>query len=174
MDMLKPFLIPISGLNFGSHQFDFQIDASFFQHFENSPIAAGNIEMSMDLDKQPEMMVLQFDFSGTVATACDRCLAAINLPIQGNYPLIVKYGGIEKEDEAELIYINRDDSILDVSKYVYEFICLSLPLIKVYDCDEEDPIPCDEAMLDRMDQAEEEASSGTGNNPFGDALKDLN
>ena len=34
MNNLKEYLIPFVGLKEGKHQFDYQIDDSFFEHFE--------------------------------------------------------------------------------------------------------------------------------------------
>ena len=38
-----------------------------------------------------------------------------------------------------------------MAKYIYEYIVLSLPLIKVYDCENDDPLPCDEELLERLE-----------------------
>lgn len=39
------------------------------------------------------MMVLQFNVSGTVKVNCDRCFGEFDLPISGDYRLVVKVGG---------------------------------------------------------------------------------
>ena len=142
MDTLVQYTIPVKGLRNGVHQFEFQIDHNFFQHFEQSPVKDGNIELKFSLDKRPDMYVLQFDFGGTVKTDCDRCLAQIDLPIQDCQQLLVKLSTEEAGEDAEVVYLNPEVSQINVAKYIYEFICLSLPLIKVYDCENNEARVC--------------------------------
>jgi len=177
MDALKAFLIPVSGLKIGVHQFDFQIDSDFFQAFEASLIKEGNFQVSMGLDKRSDMILLDFDIKGRTPTACDRCLAAIQMPIKGKHQLIAKYAEEGVSSEAELVYISRDENSLDVSKFIYEYICLSVPLIKTYDCENEEELPCNEDLLDILDSQNATQQDGDKedppSNPIWDALKDL-
>ena len=127
MDALKAYSIPIKGLQNGIHQFVFHIDKSFFEHFENTPIEDSNIEMTLSFDKRSDMFVLHFDFQGTVNTNCDRCLAKIDLPLADKQRLLVKFSETEEMEEADVIFISREDHELNVAKYIYEYICLALP-----------------------------------------------
>jgi DUF177 domain-containing protein len=173
METLNQFTISIEGLKDGMHQFDFQIDKEFFKHFEQSPIQDGSFDLTLYFDKRPDLLVFTFDFKGSFSTNCDRCLEAINLPLKGNQQLIVKYAESPSE-EAEVIYIERGTQQLNVAKYAYEFICLTIPMIKVYDCDAEENPPCNQDVLDQLysnngvDNKKEETK-----NPVWDALKNL-
>ena len=170
MNPLVPFVIPIRGLFPGLHDYTFDIDASFFEQFENAPVQDGDVEMRLELNKQSDMYVLQFEFEGTVNTDCDRCLAPIALPIEGAERLLVKFSLEETSEEAEVIFIHPETPQLDVSKYVYEFICLAIPMIKTYDCEAENKKPCDEKMLGYLESQNEEEQQ---DNPIWDALKKL-
>lgn len=167
MDTLKQYTIPIEGLANGMHEFDFQIDRSFFEHFEESPIQEGNLDLQLYFEKRPDHSVFTFDFAGTIRTECDRCLESINLPLKGSEQLIVKFADQEDED-AEVIYITRETRLINVAKYAYEFICLGIPMIKGYDCENEDPKPCNEEMLKNVFK-EEDIEEKT--NPAWEALK---
>jgi len=170
MKALNAFTLPISGLKVGNHEFEFLLDQSFFKKFEASPIDSGSVAVQVFLDKRPDMLVLSFTIKGKIAAECDRCLAEIDLPISGNHDLIVKFQPEEAEPVPELVFMDREATELDISSYIYEFVCLSVPIIKTYDCADEDPIPCNEDLLDILDGDEEEPSS---DNPIWDALKDL-
>lgn len=150
MDTLKPFKIPIKGLKPGIHQYQFDVDRLFFSHFEKSPIEEGNIKVELKIDKRPEMLVLDFDFFGKTATSCDRCLANIQLPLTGKDQLVVKFSEIDKEDDEEVVYLPWETPELNVAPFIYENIVLSLPMIKVYDCETEAPQPCDKKMLEYL------------------------
>ena len=170
METLNQFTIPLEGLKDGMHQFDFQIDKEFFKHFEQSPIQEGNFDLKLFFDKRPDLLVFTFDFKGSFSTNCDRCLEDIDLPMKNSQQLIVKYAETPSE-EAEVVYIERGTQQLNVAKYAYEFICLSIPMIKVYDCEADENPPCNQTILDQLykEEVEEEETK----NPVWDALKDL-
>ena len=173
MDGLIEYTIPIKGLGNGTHVFQFEVDRQFFQQFEQSPVEDGNLKVKLTFEKRPELYELTFAFAGSVLTDCDRCLEAIHLPISDEQQLIVKFSSEEDmEEEAEVIYISPEAKQLNVARYIYEFICLAIPMIKVYDCQREEVPPCNPAMLKYLEASEEEAPKSE--NPIWDQLKDLN
>ena len=177
MDPLITYSIPVKGLHNGIHQFEFQIDRFFFRNFENSPIAESDIQLKLELDKSSDMYVLQFDLEGTVRTQCDRCAADIDLPVSDSQRLLVKFSLEEQPEEAEVVYINPETPQLNVAKYIYEYICLAIPLFKVYDCENDNPRPCNEEALRFLNNGghtEEEAEQEKEEpNPIWDELKKL-
>ena len=161
MSVLKVFTIPLLGLKTGMHEYDFEVKSDFFAEFEGSPISEANFEVKLFFDKCPdEMMVLIFTYQGTTTTECDRCLAEIQLPVKGEEQLVVKFADQARE-EVEVVYLLKGTPEINVARYIYEFIILSLPIIKVYDCEDEDPLPCDEAMLDKLDAINEDGGRPT-------------
>ncbi|GJM31554.1 MAG: hypothetical protein DHS20C18_05550 [Saprospiraceae bacterium] len=173
MDALIQYSIPIKGLYPGVHKYNFQIDQSFFQAFENSPVADGDVAVSLELDKRTDVYELDIEFSGTLKTECDRCLAGISLPVSGEANLLVKLSLEPQPEEADVIYISPEQPRLNVAKYIYEFVCLAMPLIKVYDCEEDENPPCNEEMLDYLDKNNPDAVKESENNPIWDELKKL-
>lgn len=179
MEPLIEFSIPVRGLGLGLHQFDYQIDSAFFAHFEESPVKAGQFELRMYLDKRPDLMTLHVDYEGKAHTSCDRCLADIHLPVSGQGDLLFKFRegseGEEDEQDEDVVYLSPNTPKLNVARYLYEFIILGMPMIKVYDCEEEDPRPCDQDMLKYLDHTSrtDDEPSDDDTNPIWDALKDL-
>lgn len=172
MDALISYSLPVKGMGVGIHGFDFSIDHLFFEHFESSPIREADIDLHLDFDKRIDMYVLDFSFSGTVRTECDRCLAPINLPIESEQQLVVKFSHEPGDEEADIVYVSPDIEQFKIAQYIYEYIVLSLPMIKVYDCEDEEPLPCDEEMLNRL-EAEDENEEDTTPNPIWDELRKL-
>ena len=170
MDTLNQFTIPLEGLKDGMHQFDFQIDTGFFKHFEQSPIDDGNFDLKLYFEKRPDLLVFTFDFKGAFSTNCDRCLEEINLPVNGNQQLIAKYAE-EAGDDADVIYITKGTQELNVARFAYEFICLAIPMTKVYDCEEDENPPCNQEILDQLYREDEE--KGESKSSVWDALKGL-
>ena len=173
MNSLEAYILPLKGIGDGNHQFNFQVDEDFFRAFEASPLGKSDIEVDISLEKRPTLLVFDFSFSGWVATSCDRCLVDIQLPIEGENRLLVKYGEGEADDfNEDVVFISKETSHWSIAQFVYEYILLALPLIKVYDCQEEETPPCDFQMLDKLEISETDETDEQKNNPFRDVLKD--
>jgi uncharacterized protein len=172
MNALVPFSLPIQGLRDGVHEFRFEIGQDFFSCFEAVPFSDGQIEMDLVLDKRPSLIVLEFDFSGTVRTECDRCLAEIDLPIEGFQRLVVKYSEEEESDDADVWYVHPEAEELNVAQFAYEYIVLAVPMVRVYDCELENPPVCDFEMLDFLKKQQEADDAGeSSDNPAWKELK---
>jgi len=168
MDALEHFSIPVSGLRDGSHEYDFSIDASFFQCFPESPIKDGSVAVHFIFEKKSDMYIMEFQLDGTVRTPCDRCLEEFDLPIEADETLLVKFDEKEWED-ADIIYVLKDAPRLNVAKYIYEFIILAVPISKTHDDADES---CDPEMLKYLNQ-ETEAEKPPIQSSVWDALKGL-
>jgi len=158
MSAQSPFILPLRGLGQGLYTYDLAVDDEFFATFEEAPVSRADVQLRLTVDRRTREMELGFDFSGTIATECDRCLAPIDLPIADQRQLIVKFDAEAKdrEDEGDLIYLDPDTSNFNVAPYAYEMVLLALPMIRTFACRTgEPPYPCDEEMLDRIDASED-------------------
>ncbi|MCC6723301.1 MAG: DUF177 domain-containing protein [Saprospiraceae bacterium] len=170
MDALEHYSIPVSGLQNGPHEYDFDVDRTFFECFPESPIKDGKVAVHFIFDKRPDMYTMSFEIQGTVHTTCDRCLEAFDLPIEDEEILIVKFD--EKEwEEADIIYILKGTEKLNVAKYIYEFINLAVPIAKTHDDADEE---CDPEMMKflKANQIEDVPEEGSSTSIW-DALKGL-
>lgn len=169
MQVLRQFSIPIKGLKPGNHKYEFEMEDAFFGAFPDSPIQKAKLKVDLDLEKKSDHYIIQFDVEGTVETECDRCTATIQLPLDFSSEFIIKFDEDEREEE-ELIYIHPESHFIKLADLLYEQTLLAMPLIKVYDCEVEEPRPCNKKVLDILNSEKEEGGS---NNPFGEVLKDL-
>lgn len=170
MDALFAYSIPIQGLKTGIHYYQYELDRDFFRHFESSPVAEGTIRFDLTLDKRSDMLVLDFRFEGRILAECDRCTAEIRLPLADERQLLVKYGETEGETEDEVVFISRDASEFNVAKYLYEFTVLALPITNTYDCQAENPPPCNFDVLRLLNRENDDQPTS---DPVWDALKNL-
>lgn len=130
MKALKQFSIPFTGLKLGLHQFEFEIDKSFFDAFEYSLVKEGTLKASVELDKQETMLLLNFHIDGTIQLNCDKCLSAFAQPIEIKERQIVKFAEDDLEsDDLEIIVLNRKESEIDVSEMIYELINVAIPYV---------------------------------------------
>lgn len=175
---LKQFSIPFTGLKIGKHQFDFEVDNSFFDAYEYSLVKKGNLKAEVELDKQETMLILQFHIKGTIVLDCDKCLADFNSPIEIQERQIVKFAEDELEsDDLEIITLSKKESEIDISGLIYEFITVSVPYIKM--CEENGEIgqQCDQEMIARLESlssgAQQREEEQQNDDPRWAALKKL-
>ena len=184
MEPLIEFSLPVRGMRAGVHHYDFQVNAAFFKHFEHSLVEhGGEFEVKVDIDKRVDLMTCSIQFEGSMATTCDRCLADIHLPVSGFGDMIFKFvegaDGEEDENDESVVYISPYASKLNLAGYIHEFISLAVPISRVYDCEFDDPRPCDTEMLAFLENGghnsanRQDDDDDNDDNPFRDALKNL-
>jgi uncharacterized metal-binding protein YceD (DUF177 family) len=150
LNPLKQFSVPFTGLKLGTHQFDYELDDSFFNAFEYSLIKSGNLKVDLELEKQETMLLLKFKVIGTVNLDCDKCLSEFPLPVNLYERQIVKFAEAEMEsDDEEIISLSRKETAIDISGPLYEMINVSVPYIK--NCAQAGK-DCDQEMIDRLEQ----------------------
>jgi uncharacterized metal-binding protein YceD (DUF177 family) len=154
MEPFDAFVIPVTTLRMGRNELDFTADWRFFERFESSPVEQGSFEFDVIFDRFQDHWHLTFEITGTMDTECDRCLTPIALPVSGSHELYVKFDDGDSQ-EAEVINVPRETTQFDIAQYVYEFIILSVPMIKRYDCEGEKPRPCDQEMLAKLSGLEQ-------------------
>ena len=71
MIQLKEYTIPFVGLKQGLHQFEYQIDNAFFEHFEYDEFHSSTIHVDLEFTKKTTLFELQFRAKGTVNVNCD-------------------------------------------------------------------------------------------------------
>lgn len=171
----KEYIIQFVGLSVGEHLYDFHISDKFFESLDYSEIKQGDINVKLTLLKQSSMMILHFEISGTVKINCDRCTAEYDLPIEGNYKLIVKVGGSDTGNEDDdIITVAANEHELDLSQYLYEYIALSLPIKRVHPDNEKGETTCDKKMLKKLkDFLIEEEKKEDSSDPRWDDLKNI-
>ena len=169
MNYYSQFIIPVTGLKPGSHQFDFEIDDSFFENFEYSEIRNGGIHLHLVIEKEENLLVFHFDFKGQVRVPCDRCYDLFDLPIEGKERLILKFGSDFHEESEEVQVVPIGENHFDISPFIYEFIHLSLPVRRVHPENEFGENICDAEIIRRL----EDLSSSSGPDPRWEALAQL-
>lgn len=149
MEPLKEFAVPLKGLKPGLHQYHFEVDNGFFKKFEKSPIEQGQFSVDVELERGTDLFTLRFDIQGKYACSCDRCLAPIELPVQYQDQVILKFE--EGVDDDEVIFLDPQTSEWNAAGIIFEMICLAMPLTNVYDCDGK---VCNQDVLKKLEAFE--------------------
>lgn len=157
MKGLREFEIAYVGMKVGVHKFNYDIDAAFFKHFQESLITECKVNVRLEFEKKETFFILNFFIDGTVRVECDRCLVPFDKSIFGDYTCYIKFAEdpANMNDEPEVIFISRDQTIIDVSQLVYEFINLCLPMQKL-GCEKPGTEPqCNKEVLKYLNTKEE-------------------
>ncbi|MCE3280761.1 MAG: hypothetical protein K0S44_2952 [Bacteroidetes bacterium] len=120
------------------------------------------------------MMSLEFKISGTVKVPCDLCTEEFDMPITGDYKLIVKVGGSDTANEDDdIIMIAANEHELDLAQYIYEYIVLSLPIKRVHPDDEDGNSTCDPEMIEKVKKYLTDDPGDDKSDPRWDGLKGI-
>ncbi|MFT5054495.1 MAG: hypothetical protein ACI97X_001521, partial [Oceanospirillaceae bacterium] len=64
--------VRLSGLSTGEHSFKYKLGQAFFSSFESELLEKGEVDVDLILLKKETHYELTFDFSGWIASSCDR------------------------------------------------------------------------------------------------------
>ncbi|MBE9466276.1 DUF177 domain-containing protein [Dyadobacter sp. UP-52] len=164
-------------------QYDYDMESgdAFFQELEQDLIEHGQFKTHVVLTKSATMLQLHFHTEGSVELLCDRTLEPFEEPVISDDRIILKFGDRDEELTDEIEIINRNTNRINVAKYVFEFIALSLPVKKLHpslrtEDDTDDESEDDEVILvysSADDEETDENDSEEKIDPRWEALKKL-
>lgn len=143
------FLVQFEGLKLGSHHFDWEISETFFDDFGEVEFSQGSYRVDMELLKQNNMLILEFDIQGSLPCSCDLCLEDITMPVAHQDRLVVKFSSEPQEATEEMVVLSHGDYEIDVKQFIYEFIAVSVPPRRT--CADAGKT-CNAAMLDKLSE----------------------
>jgi uncharacterized protein len=153
MDALAPFRIPMSALKADSDSYQWEIGPDFFSVFddEHQP-PRGHFKVMMELEGTGHLVTLDFDIKGSIKTTCDRCMVPIDMKLDNQFQLIIKFGNPE-ESTDEVIFIDPESPDLNVGKSIYDFVLLSIPIShRIPNCETLDNPPCDMSIVQYLNE----------------------
>ena len=165
MDPLRKYDINYVGLKEKVHEFDYEVDDKFFELFSDPLIKNADLQVKLRFDRRTSFFILDFNLNGKVHSPCDRCGAEIDYPVDSDYNIVVKFDEHREEANddsmADVVYISRNDSHINVAQLIYEFISLSVPINHV-NCDNlRGPKPCNFEVLEKLEHQHEEEEKTT-------------
>ena len=153
-------IISLNGWAAGERQYSFQAGLEFFQTFDNTEILDADVNVEVRVRKEGMRKVeAQLHLQGTVTVPCDRCLEALELPVEASEVL-----------DAEQEELLSADGELDLRQAVYDYVCLALPIQRVHPQGACNPDTI--RFLGQQERTDEEAEAKEANSPFA-ALKGL-
>ncbi|REE27980.1 YceD family protein [Winogradskyella pacifica] len=132
MKALKSYTIPFVGLKEGMHHFDFQIDNTFFQHFEYDEFNAIDVKIDLEFEKKSTLLELYFSAKGTVNVNCDISNEPYNQAINDDFKLVVKFGNEYNDENEDILIVQHGEYEINIAQYIYELIILAVPIKRIH------------------------------------------
>lgn len=170
----REFEIAWQGLKPGVHTFQYELTDKFITERSEKEIDFKDLDAQVTLrfDKKNNFFLCHFDIDGSVTVACDRCGDDFKLRLWDEFDLVIKLTGTEEaeetDDDADVVFIPRSETVIDISDWVYELVLLSIPLQRIHP-DKADGTPgCNPEVLKLLSQLSE-----PGEEPKNDIWKGL-
>ncbi|HRP89512.1 MAG TPA: DUF177 domain-containing protein [Edaphocola sp.] len=160
----REFEIAYVGLKEGLHTYDYKIDKSFFEIVEADGEEFEKVDVNVNVSflKHTNFFELKFTVNGSVDVACDRCGDVFNLPIWDEFDLVIKLkeptGHLEedqKEDDGDIVFLSKTETVIDLSEWIYEFLTLSVPMRRLHPEDENGQSTCNKENLALLEEMRE-------------------
>ncbi len=155
----REFEIAWQGLKSGPQTYIYDIDDRFMkERGADDSINDWSAQVKMIFDKHENFFMLHFDIDGKVIVPCDRCGDDFELKLWDEFNLIVKLTSEEAgtfEDEDDVVFIPRSETVIDISAWIYEFMMLSVPLQHIHPDKADGSAGCNAQALDLLDQLTE-------------------
>jgi uncharacterized protein len=146
--------VEFSGLANGAHDFEWDLEAAFFEDRNSEEISDAKLNAALRMEKNDRMLNLAFSISGKVKTICDHCGDDVWLDLSFEEELIARFATKTDFSNDEVIFLGNSEFKLDVSQFLYEFTSLNLPSKRLHEPDECNPEV--EHYFDDQEQVEEE------------------
>jgi uncharacterized metal-binding protein YceD (DUF177 family) len=155
--------IAFVGLRHGEHEFNYELEDKFFIEKGTEDVENMHANVKLLLEKNRDFMLLKFQTGGTAQVNCDRCGNLMQVSLWDEFNVVVKL--VEnpeemnaQEEDADVFYIGRGESHLDVSDWLYEFALLSIPTQHVCGNDEKGESLCNKEVLKKLEEMKATAS----------------
>ena len=170
-------MIPLNGLPAGKSDFSWHAGKEFFDDFDNSEILDADLDVCVEVDKSGSYLGADIRVAGTLTVPCDRCLEALEMPVDETVRLSFKFGdepaggqADPAEGERETVWLPTDGGDIDLGQIVYDYACLALPMQRVHAEGECNPDAY--RWLEKGDAELPEPADAPADSPFA-ALKGL-
>ncbi len=132
MKPLKEYTIQFVGLKLGNHNFEYQIDKTFFEHFEYDEFNDVDVKVDLLLEKKSTFLELHFEVLGKVNVNCDTTNEPYDQKVKGILDLVVKFGDEFNDENEDILIVPHGEYEVNVGQYIYELIILSMPSKRVH------------------------------------------
>lgn len=167
MKNAREFEIAWQGLKPGESVFEYEINDKFFT--EDDPerdFEDLDAQITLTFDKKNNFFLCHFDIDGSVTVPCDRCGDSFKLRLWDEFDLMIKLLGAEEaediDEDADVVYVPRSETVINFRDWIYEFLMLSIPLQRIHPLKSDETDGCNPEtmkLLNQLSVSEDEPKS---------------
>lgn len=131
MGRFDKYNIDLKGLKSEPLELAFDLDDAFFGNIEGEEFQRGAVKAVVTARKNRDVFDFTFSLSGVVIVPCNRCLDDLEIEVETENALRVKFGS-DYADDGDTVVVPEQDGDLNIAWYLYEFIVLALPMRRVH------------------------------------------
>ena len=132
MGKFTEFKLQLKSLPVGTHQMQYHLGKQFFSDMESQDVRDADVDVTLALDYRNDLYDLTFKLSGVLTLLCDRCLDEMELPIETEYHIVVRYGDRYNDDSDEYLEIPDSENYLNVAYMLNDTVALAIPIKHVH------------------------------------------
>ena len=132
MGKFTEFKLQLKSLPVGTHQMQYNLGKQFFSDMESQDVRDADVDVTLALDYRNDLYDLTFKLSGVLTLLCDRCLDEMELPIETEYHIVVRYGDRYNDDSDEYLEIPDSENYLNVAYMLNDTVALAIPIKHVH------------------------------------------
>ncbi|MDX5347624.1 MAG: DUF177 domain-containing protein [Hymenobacteraceae bacterium] len=132
MKAKNKYEIQVAKLSNKTHEYEFDLDDSFFELFDQNLINGGKLKANITLDKTDLLLTFTISIDGTVRLTCDRSLEEFDYPVSVTESILMKYGPEEAELDDNVYQITPNTQTVNLAQHMFDFIGLSIPMKKLH------------------------------------------
>ncbi len=145
MGKFNLYKIDLKNLTPGTHTFEYFLENKFFMDIDGDQVQKGKVKVSLTVKRSSMMFEMSFQLEGVVMVPCDRCLDDMEIPVETQNRLVVKFGKEYAEESDEVVVIPEDEGSINLAWFLYEFVALSIPMKHVHA-----PGKCNKSMSSKL------------------------
>ena len=129
----------------GVHEYSYFLENQFFIDIDGDLVQKGKVDVYLKVKRSSMMFEMDFQIQGVVMVPCDRCLDDVEIPIDTQNRLVVKFGKEYTEESEEVVVVPEDEGAINLAWFLYEFIALAIPMKHVHA-----PGKCNKTMSSKL------------------------
>jgi uncharacterized metal-binding protein YceD (DUF177 family) len=127
------------------HEYSYLLENQFFIDIDGDQVQKGKVDVCLTVKRSSMMFEMNFQIQGVVLVPCDRCLDDVEIPIDTQNRLVVKFGKEYTEESDEVVVVPEDEGAINLAWFLYEFIALAIPMKHVHA-----PGKCNKTMSSKL------------------------
>lgn len=126
------YKIDLKNLAPGVHSYEYKLENPFFVNIDSDEVQKGKVQVNLTVKRTSVAFEMDFQLQGVVKVPCDRCLDDVEIPIDTQNRLVIKFGKEYAEESDEVVIIPEAEGAINLAWFLYEFIALAVPMKHVH------------------------------------------